>query len=139
MAKLSMHSRTRTMKRKPSAAMLLMPIHLKELGENPTPEFQFCPTRRFRSDFALVEKKILIEIDGGVFINGGHTRGAAFMRDCGKHNLAGYLGYRVFRFIPKEVETGYAKYFMEAVLSGGPVPELPKKKREFMRNVLEAK
>ena len=60
-------------------------------------EFKFFPTRRFRADFAFIDKKILVEIEGAIFGNGRHTRGAGFEKDCEKYNLAASLGFKVYR------------------------------------------
>lgn len=63
-------------------------------------EYRFHPTRRFRFDYALPEYKIAIEIEGGVWIKGRHTRGAGYQRDLIKYNLATTLGWRVLRYTP---------------------------------------
>jgi hypothetical protein len=36
-------------------------------------EFRFHPTRKWRADFAHLESKTLIEIEGGIYINGRTT------------------------------------------------------------------
>jgi len=71
----------------------------------PTPEFQFLTGRRFRFDYAWVPHKIALEIDGGVWSGGRHTRGAGFMRDQEKTNLAALHGWRVFRCTPQTIHT----------------------------------
>ena len=38
-------------------------------------EFKFNADRKWRADFHLVEKMILIEVEGGIWSNGCHTRG----------------------------------------------------------------
>lgn len=67
----------------------------------PEPEVRFCPPRRFRFDWAWVEEKVALEIQGGIFTHGRHTRGAALLAEHEKLNLAASLGYRVFYATPK--------------------------------------
>ena len=85
--------------------------------ELPRREFRFHPTRRWRADFAWVDEKLLVEIEGGNWSHGRHTRGAGFEEDCIKYNAAALLGYTVLRFTGNLVENGYAvecvKIFLE--------------------------
>ncbi len=60
-------------------------------------EFRFHPTRKWRSDFAHIPSRTLIEIEGGIWINGRHNRGAGFITDIEKYNEATLAGWRVFR------------------------------------------
>jgi very-short-patch-repair endonuclease len=69
-------------------------------------EHRFHDTRKWRFDAAFPERKIAVEIDGGVFAQGRHTRGVGFIRDCEKLNEAGIMGWRVFRFTPSQLESG---------------------------------
>jgi very-short-patch-repair endonuclease len=59
-------------------------------------EYQFHPTRRWRADFAHLESKTLIEIEGGAF-GGRHTRGKGFVEDLDKYASAWLHGYTVLR------------------------------------------
>lgn len=61
-------------------------------------EYRFHPTRKWRFDYADPENKIAVEIDGGAFIQGRHTRGLGFIKDQDKCNAAVVLGWRVFRY-----------------------------------------
>ena len=72
----------------------------------PTPEYKFHPARRWRFDWAWTPHLIALEIDGGVWVRGRHTRGAGFMRDQEKTNHAALLGWRVFRCTPQTIHTG---------------------------------
>jgi very-short-patch-repair endonuclease len=75
---------------------------LRSVALDAVAEFRFHPDRKWRADFAIPSAKILIEIDGGVWSGGRHTRGAGFVGDMEKLNAAAVLGYRVLRFQPKD-------------------------------------
>lgn len=64
-------------------------------------EFKFHPSRKWRADFAIPSHMVLIEIDGGTWSNGRHTRGSGFVKDQEKTNAAACLGYHVLRYQPK--------------------------------------
>lgn len=70
-----------------------------ELPE-PVPEFRFDAVRRFRFDYAFPLHRVAVEIDGGVWSGGRHTRGEGFIRDQQKTNLAAKLGWYVLRYTP---------------------------------------
>lgn len=74
------------------------------LGVDLVAEHRFHPVRRWRFDYALLEHKIAIEIDGGVWLKGGgrHNRGAGFIKDMEKLNAAASLGWLILRFTPQQ-------------------------------------
>ena len=83
--------------RKPSAMEAKFERLWQEInGPALTPEFKFHPSRRWRFDFACERAKIAVELDGGVWGGGRHTRGAGFIGDCEKGNAACALGWRVW-------------------------------------------
>jgi hypothetical protein len=61
-------------------------------------EYRVIPSRRWRFDYAYPEYKIGIEIHGGIWIRGGHTRGSGFIRDREKINQATLAGWLVLEF-----------------------------------------
>ncbi|OTG81821.1 hypothetical protein B9T31_14955 [Acinetobacter sp. ANC 4558] len=71
-------------------------------------EFKFHSTRQWRADFHLVSKKILVEVEGGIWSNGRHTRGKGYLGDMEKYNAAVMLGYQVIRFSTEQVKSGLA-------------------------------
>lgn len=61
-------------------------------------EYQFHPTRRWKFDFALPDKKIAIEIEGIGGSKSRHTSIKGYTADCDKYNNATVRGWRVLRF-----------------------------------------
>jgi very-short-patch-repair endonuclease len=51
---------------------------------------------------------IAVEIEGGVFTSGGHSRGKGYEKDCEKYNAAVKLGWRVLRYSTDMVLAGTA-------------------------------
>lgn len=66
----------------------------------------FDATRRWRFDWCWPDRKIALEIEGGVWTKGRHTRGAGFLGDLEKYNAAALKGYRVFRCTPNQIHLG---------------------------------
>lgn len=86
---------------------LAFQLMVVKVGE-PTREHRFHPVRRWRFDFAWPDCLIAAEIEGGQWIQGRHNRGAGFEADCEKYSEAALLGWRIFRFTPAMVKSGYA-------------------------------
>ena len=66
-------------------------------------EYRFTPPRRFRFDFAFLPSKIAIEINGGNWIHGRHTRASNLSNEYEKLNLATLNGWRVFVLSPEMI------------------------------------
>ncbi len=73
----------------------------------PTPEFRFCE-RRWRLDYAWVDEKVALEIEGGVWdwAPGRHNRRKGFQGDLEKYNRLAVLGWRLLRCTPQDVKDG---------------------------------
>jgi very-short-patch-repair endonuclease len=69
----------------------------------PVTEFVFHPTRKWRFDYAWPAEKIALEVEGGVWTGGRHTRGSGFVKDMDKYNAAACLGWRVIRVVPSQL------------------------------------
>jgi len=69
------------------------------------PEYRFHKKRLWRFDYAFIQEKIAIEIEGGAYTNGRHTRGSGFIKDMEKYNAANVLGWNVLRYTPQQFET----------------------------------
>lgn len=98
-----------------SAELFLFQVRAAKLPQ-PVREFRFHPTRKWRSDFAWPDRKLLVEYEGGAFTQGRHTRGAGFEKDCEKYNSAVLLGFRVLRFTSRHVKSGEALQMTESAL-----------------------
>lgn len=61
-------------------------------------EYKFHPIRRWKFDFADPKNKIAVELEGGIWTNGRHTRGKGFKADTEKYNEAVKLGWKVLRY-----------------------------------------
>lgn len=72
----------------------------------PKPEYKFHPTRRWKFDLAWPADMVAIEIQGGAFVGGGHTRGPKFEKDCEKFSIAASLGWRILLCTHRQVESG---------------------------------
>ena len=66
-------------------------------------EHKFHDMRKWRLDFAIVGLKIGIEIEGGVWSCGAHTRGKGFIEDMEKYNAAVTFGWVILRFTPQDL------------------------------------
>jgi len=81
-------------------------------------EYQFCQERKWRFDVVLAGLvwPCAFEIEGGLYVQGAHVRGQHYESDMEKYNTAAALGWKVFRFTPKQVLDGTAKVFIEKYL-----------------------
>lgn len=79
-------------------------------------EYRFHPDRRWRFDFCWPEQMVAVEVEGGVWNNGRHTRGSGFVADLSKYNEAALLGYTVLRVTPQMVRNGEVLDLLERAL-----------------------
>ena len=69
----------------------------------PTPEYQFLGDRRFMFDYAWVDKRIALEVEGGIFIRGAHGSVGGILRDIEKYDLAAVTGWIVLRVVAEDL------------------------------------
>lgn len=74
----------------------------QQFGQKCVREFRFHPVRKWRFDYAFPSLKIAIEIDGGVWTQGRHTRPQGYINDLEKFNHAAAMGWLVLKFRPGE-------------------------------------
>lgn len=84
----------------------------------PQTEVRFHETRRWRFDFAWfgimpdpsglprgIEPMVALEVEGGAYSRGRHTRGNGFIADMEKYNEAAVRGWKVLRVTPSQLCT----------------------------------
>lgn len=75
----------------------------KSIKIEPLKEYKFHNKRKWRIDYAWPEQKLAIEIEGGIWINGGHNRGKIYKSNVEKYNEIVLYGYDLLRFIPGDL------------------------------------
>ena len=68
-------------------------------------EYKFHATRRWRFDLCWPDKKLAVEVDGGIWVAGGHNRGAQIKKDWEKRNTATTMGWRILYCEPRDLCT----------------------------------
>ena len=91
-----------------SAGEAAFSLHCHAEHLTPETEYIFHPTRRWRFDFAFPNAKVAIEIEGGTWAAGRHSRGAGMEADMEKYNAATLMGWRVLRYTTAMVLRGDA-------------------------------
>jgi very-short-patch-repair endonuclease len=96
------------MKQATSEGVETLAIHLRASKIGYTREYRFDKNgRRWRFDFALA-KGFAVEVEGGIWIKGRHSRGSGMEEDMRKYNEAALQGWRVLRFSTEMVKSGEA-------------------------------
>jgi very-short-patch-repair endonuclease len=83
-------------------------LHLRQYGLSFVEEYRFDEGgRKWRFDFAF-GKELAVEVEGGVWVEGRHSRGGGMEADMEKYNAAALQGWRVLRFSTGMVKSGVA-------------------------------
>lgn len=94
----------------PSKGEASLALQLNALGIPFQREVRFAPPRLWRFDFVLTGKHahIACEVEGGLYVNGGHSRGRAYEKNLEKYNTAALMGFSLYRFSTDMVTSGEA-------------------------------
>lgn len=71
----------------------------------PDPEHRFHHTRKWRIDYAWPDEKVALEVEGGVWTRGRHTRGSGYVKDMEKYNEVALHGFVLVRVVPDDLLT----------------------------------
>jgi very-short-patch-repair endonuclease len=91
-------------------------LHLRAEGVTFVRQLEFHGARRWRFDFAIVDAKLAIEVQGGTWIGGAHARGSGIERDCEKLAHAIIAGWRVLQVTGGQVRSGAAIQWIKQAL-----------------------
>ena len=115
-----------------SEAEQLLAVQLEQAGIYYEREVMFVPEewcrhygfltptgrpRKWRADFLVHPGDILIEVEGGLYVVGRHSRGKGYEADLDKYNCAVELGYTVLRYSPRQINDGSALEQIRRILS----------------------
>lgn len=81
-------------------------------------EYRFHPKRKWRFDYAFPVAKVALEVEGGVWTRGRHTRPEGFLNDIEKYNTATLLGWKVLRTTPDELYTKNTLNMLNFAITG---------------------
>jgi len=86
----------------------------------PKPERQYpfakAVGRQYHADFAFLDERLIVEVNGGAWIGGRHVRGAGYEDDLERNAIAVTLGWRVLCVTPRHVKSGFALKWIECAL-----------------------
>lgn len=93
-------------------------LQLRGLGIAFEREHRFHPERLWRFDFVILplERRLAVEIHGGTWVHGRHSRPLGQEADMRKHNEAVALGWRVLAVSTDHVKSGEAVRWVERML-----------------------
>lgn len=91
----------------------VLAFHMQVVGlPDPVREFKFHPKRQWRADFAWPEYKVIVEVQGGIWMkptSRGHGKGHAhpkrIRQDCEKSNEAQIMGWLVVKLVDSHIGT----------------------------------
>lgn len=78
-------------------------------------ELVFFPGRRWRADFAHLPSRTLIEIEGGIWLQGRHNRAEGFLADIEKYFEATLGGWTVLRLTQRQLNLRTIERIVEFV------------------------
>ena len=94
---------------KKSDAEVKMQWQMQDIGlPKPNSEVSFYDARKWRFDFAWPELMLAVEVEGGTWTGGRHTRPKGFEDDCEKYNRAAIMGWSIIRVTTTMINDGRA-------------------------------
>lgn len=92
-----------------SALEAELALQIKALGlPEPVREYRAIKGRKFRFDFAWLDARLLVEVNGGTYTRGAHSTGQGIARDYEKIRLGQDCGWKVYPFDGKAIKSGEA-------------------------------
>lgn len=104
---------------------LLDKLRVAKIPE-PTLEHRFHGERKWRFDLCWPPEKLALEVEGGIWVAGRHSRGKGMEADMEKYAEATILGWSVLRASVGQVKDGTAVEWVKRALD--------EKKRKYVLN-----
>jgi very-short-patch-repair endonuclease len=102
----------------PSPLEETLALHLRAAGvPDPKREYKFHATRKWLFDFCWPDRRLAVEVEGGIYSGGRHVRGDGFQKDVEKYNTAALDGWTLLRFTSAMIKSGEALAQIEAALN----------------------
>ena len=74
--------------------------------------------RKWKFDFAWPKAWLALEVEGGTWSKGRHTRGKGYESDCFKYSEAAIMGWIVLRCTTDMIQAGVHWEWIEMMLTG---------------------
>ena len=94
---------------------LLLQLKLAGLPK-PEMEYRFDPKRQWKFDLCWSDRKVAVEIHGGIWVQKRHVTGQGFTTDREKMNEAQLQGWIVLECTEAQIENGKALHWVERAL-----------------------
>lgn len=78
----------------------------REGWAQPESELRLIPGRKFQCDLVWQSARLVVEVNGGAFIGGRHSRGMGQIKDWEKLNMLTLAGWRILQVSPRGVTDG---------------------------------
>lgn len=82
----------------------------------PVQEHRFAPPRRWRFDLCWPKKMLAVEVEGGVWTRGRHSRGKGMVADMEKYAEAAIRGWMLIRVSGDMIKSGKALSLIERAM-----------------------
>jgi very-short-patch-repair endonuclease len=83
----------------------------------PAREHAAIPNRKYRVDFAWPDRRLAVEVEGGIWQEGAHSTGSGITRDIEKANLLALAGWTLIRCTAEHIRSGQALRWIETALN----------------------
>ncbi len=91
-------------------------FHLTAVGIEFYRQHRIHPRRRFRADFYFPAGRLVVEVNGGGFMQGRHSRGKGMESDGEKSWFIAMMPARLITVTPRHIKTGQALDWIEKAL-----------------------
>lgn len=85
-------------------------------GKGLRKRLQEAGLKDWRFDFAWPDLMLAVEVEGGAWVGGRHTRGKGFLEDLRKYQAAQVMGWTIYRTAGELIKSGEAVRIIEQLI-----------------------